>query len=52
MKRLSLDVHPATHQALKLLAVQNQTSMAAILTRLLEDHVATVSPLHRRLNDL
>lgn len=48
MKRLTLDVDPAIHQALKLIAVREQTSMSALLSRLLEEHLHGVSPLRRR----
>lgn len=48
MKRLSLDVHPSMHQALKLMAVRDQTTMSDIVVRLLENYVASVSPLYAR----
>lgn len=50
MKRLSLDVHPSIHQALKLRAVREHKTMSALIVALLEDYVATVSPLQTRMN--
>lgn len=48
MKRLSLDIHPSVHQALKLLAVREHTTMSAIIVDLLTKHVSSVSPLRSR----
>jgi len=50
MKRLSLDIQPSVHQALKLQAVREQTTMSAIVVDLLMKHVSSVSPLHSRAN--
>jgi predicted HicB family RNase H-like nuclease len=48
VKRLSFDVHPSLHQALKLRALQENRTMAEFLIQLLSEHVSSVSPLRVR----